>query len=87
MLTIQYNGGGIYTLMFDDKTIELSREEVANIQNLDFDSYKTVQSISELHEIIEEKDRYISDLEEKINDLEYEICDLEDKISEYNLKK
>ena len=78
-MTVQYDGCGNFSLMFDDETLTLSEEKITKIQNFDF------VKMQETVFVIEMLEKDIEDLEKNLEDLEVENSILNDEIE--NLEK
>jgi len=86
-MTVIYNGASEFSLIFEDKVVELTTIEILKVQNYNFDTQTPTESVGELEEIIEGLNFKLEELEEigkidaeKIKDLEEEIEDLKAEI-------
>jgi len=86
-MTVIYNGAGEFSLIFENKVVELTTIEILKVQNYNFDTQTPTESVGELEEIIEGLNFKLEEFKdfgkidaEKIKDLEEEIEDLKAEI-------
>ena len=86
-MTVIYNGASEFSLIFEDKVVELTTTEILKVQNYNFDTQTPTESVGELEEIIEGLNFKLEEFKdfgkidaEKIKDLEEEIEDLKAEI-------
>ena len=86
-MTVIYNGASEFSLIFNNKVVELTTTEILKVQNYNFDTQTPTESVGELEEIIEGLNFKLEEFKdfgkidaEKIKDLEEEIEDLKAEI-------
>ena len=86
-MTVQYEGGGKYNIWIMDKNFILTEEDIYKIQNYNFSTCKSANTIEELEDIISTLKIDIDDLKDyndvvlgKLNDLQEENDNLKDYI-------
>lgn len=86
-MTVQYVGNHLYDIHLGHQKIVLSKNDIEEIQEFNFETMKSTESIEALQNKNEDLEEKLSDAETKIEEKDEEIHELTQQIVDYESKR